>query len=202
MESLLDVYLRLERLATRRMSGDIVAALVGRLDDREPETEGPRLAAVAMILKGREDPEVLLIKRAEKDGDPWSGQVALPGGKMTEGDASLSQTAERETLEEVGIDLRKSAQFLGYSGATRTHTGVMEVVPCAFLLREEVKVVPNDEVASYSWVKIQALLAPGAKSTYRLGGTGQLTVPAYSIGDYVVWGLTYRLLSQALEGAD
>ena len=184
------------------MDGDIVGALITRLNEREPAIEGPRLAAVAMILKGRDDPEVLLIKRAEKEGDPWSGQVALPGGKMAEGDADLSRTAQRETMEEVGIDLGTSGQFLGYLGATRTHTGTMEVVPCAFLLKEDVKVIPNSEVASYSWVKVRALLAPGAKSTYRLGAGGQLTVPAYSVGGYVVWGLTYRLLSQALEGTD
>jgi 8-oxo-dGTP pyrophosphatase MutT (NUDIX family) len=167
-----------------------------KLGPNSAASTGLRLAAVAIIIRDKDSPSVLMIRRAEKKGDPWSGQVAFPGGKMQEGDASARATAVRETYEEVGIDLEKTADFLGYAEATVTHTGTMEVVPAAFLLRDEVAVKPNEEVASHRWIKLDQMLAPRSQSVYRLSREGiELRMPAYSVEDYVVWGLTYRIVS-------
>ena len=157
---------------------------------------GLRLAAVAIIIRDKDSPSVLMIRRAESKGDPWSGQVAFPGGKKQEGDPSARATAVRETYEEVGIELEKTADFLGYAEPMVTHTGTMEVVPAAFLLRDEVRVKPNEEVASHRWIKLDEMLAPRSRSVYRLNREGvEIRMPAYSVGDYVVWGLTYRIVS-------
>jgi len=170
-----------------------------KLGSVEPEQGGLRLAAVAMILKDKSKPQVLLIKRSERRTDPWSGQVALPGGKMQPADTTAKGTATRETREEVGIDLEK-AEFLGYSEVIPTHTGTMRVVPCGFALKREVEVSPNGEVASYRWVDLKELLSPEAKSTYQLNYGGRtVEMPAYVLGDYTVWGLTYRILSSILQ---
>src|SRR3989442_10873051 len=56
--------------------------------------------------------EALFIRRAQRADDPWSGQVALPGGRRDAGDADLFATAVRETREETGIDLA-GAERLG-----------------------------------------------------------------------------------------
>ena len=167
-----------------------------KLSPNSAASTGLRLAAVAMIIRDKDSPSVLLIKRAERKGDPWSGQVAFPGGKMQEGDASARATAVRETFEEVGIDLERTADFLGYAEPTVTHTGTMEVVPAAFLLRDEVRVKPNEEVASHRWIKLEEMLSPRSRSVYRLSREGvDVSMPAYSVEDYVVWGLTYRIVS-------
>jgi 8-oxo-dGTP pyrophosphatase MutT (NUDIX family) len=167
-----------------------------KLGQNSATSTGLRLAAVAIIIRDKDSPSVLMIRRAERQGDPWSGQVAFPGGKMQEGDASARATAVRETYEEVGIDLEKAADFLGYAEATVTHTGTMEVVPAAFLLKDEVRVKPNEEVASHRWIKLDEMLAPRSRSVYRLNREGmELSMPAYSVEDYVVWGLTYRIVS-------
>ncbi|NNL85157.1 MAG: NUDIX domain-containing protein, partial [Myxococcales bacterium] len=50
--------------------------------------------------------EVLFIERARHPDDPWSGHMALPGGRLDPVDASLRAAAERETREEVGVELR------------------------------------------------------------------------------------------------
>jgi 8-oxo-dGTP pyrophosphatase MutT (NUDIX family) len=161
-----------------------------------------RLAAVAMIIRDRDSPSVLMIRRAERKGDPWSGQVAFPGGKMQEGDETARATAVRETYEEVGIDLDKSADFLGFAEATVTHTGTMEVVPAVFLLKQDVRVNPNQEVASHRWIELEEMLSSGSKSVHRLNFEGrEVSVPAYSVGDYTIWGLTYRIVT-SLVGSD
>ena len=41
------------------------------------------------------EPELLMIKRAEAEGDPWSGHIACPGGRMEPGDRDLAVTAVR-----------------------------------------------------------------------------------------------------------
>jgi len=185
------------------LGGETFAKLVQNLVPQEPPQTGLRFASVALIVRGRQVPSVLLIRRAERVGDPWSGQVAFPGGKMQEGDTTARDTAVRETIEEVGIDLNESSEFLGYGGVATTHTGTMNVVPAVFELKGSVDVKPNAEVASFRWVDLDELLAPSARSTYELdGGEGAVGMPAYRVGDYVVWGLTYRILSACLDDGD
>jgi 8-oxo-dGTP pyrophosphatase MutT (NUDIX family) len=119
---------------------------------------------------------------------------------MKSEDRTARDTAVRETMEEVGIDLNRSAEFLGYGRVATTHTGAMDVVPSVFVLKEEVEARPNEEVASFRWVDLDSLLAPAARSTHDLNSDGETVgTPAYAVGDYVVWGLTYRILSSMLE---
>ena len=76
----------------------------------------------------------------------------------------------------------------------------MNVVPSVIELKESIEVRPNSEVASFRWVELDELLAPSARTTYGLDRGGSLDrMPAYEVGDYVVWGLTYRILSTLLE---
>src|SRR6266511_1878023 len=65
--------------------------------DRVPQ------AAVSLILsEARGSAQALIIKRAERPGDHWSGHLALPGGRAQDEDADLIATAARETYGEVG----------------------------------------------------------------------------------------------------
>jgi 8-oxo-dGTP pyrophosphatase MutT (NUDIX family) len=178
----------------------MVARVARNLAGHEPPFKGNKFAAVSIIVRDRKSPSVLLIKRAERKGDPWSGQIAFPGGKMQAGDATAKDTAIREALEEVGVDLGRSADFLGYGATATTHTGNMEVVPAVFVLREAAEIKPNEEVASFRWVDLEDFLAPRSQSTYQLNFDGRTaSMPAFAVGDYVVWGLTYRILCTVLE---
>ena len=183
------------------MATDLVARIRESLVADEPEQKGLRFAAVSMNHRGRKSPSVLHIERAPRAGDPWSGQIAFPGGKMQDGDESARRTAVRETREEVDIDLDDAADFLGYGEVTTTHTGTMDVVPLVFVLRRQVEVRPNPEVASYRWVELNDLFAPGARSSYRFDYGGKaVQMPAYAVRGYMVWGLTYRIISSLLGG--
>jgi 8-oxo-dGTP pyrophosphatase MutT (NUDIX family) len=179
------------------LDGGIYGTITGKLRNDEPKVSGRLLAAVSVILRGKENPEVLLIKRAERDGDPWSGQVAFPGGRMREGERTAREVAIRETLEEVGVDLSEASEFLGYFDPFVTHTGTMNVVPSVYLLKREVEVRPNRrEVSSFIWTNLAKLLGPELRSTHKVGIQGQqVEMPAFVIGDYVVWGLTYRIVT-------
>jgi 8-oxo-dGTP pyrophosphatase MutT (NUDIX family) len=181
------------------MARDLIARIRENLVAHEPIQKGLRLAAVSMILRDRKSPSVLLIERARRTGDPWSGQIAFPGGKMQEGDRTARDTAVRETREEVDINLDSAGDFLGYGEVTRTHTGTMDVVPSVFALKREVEIRPNQEVASFRWVDLEDLLAPGSRSNYQLDFEGKVVeMPAYAVDGYVVWGLTYRILGTLL----
>jgi 8-oxo-dGTP pyrophosphatase MutT (NUDIX family) len=182
------------------LAGDVIAKVARNLVAHEPPRKGLRFAAVSIIVRDRQFPSVLLIRRAERPGDPWSGQIAFPGGKMKPEDRTARDAAVRETMEEVGIDLNKSAEFLGYGKVATTHTGAMDVVPSVFVLKEGVEVRPNEEVASFRWVDLDDLKTPSARSTHDVNYEGRVIgMPAYAVGDYVVWGLTYRILRSMLD---
>ena len=175
----------------------VTQALKGKLSSKEPSDWQLRRASVAVVLREHGVPSVLLIRRANRADDPWSGQVAFPGGKVREGDKTLSETAIRETREEVGVDLSKHGDFLGYFTPFLTHTGSMEVYPAVFVLKEDTTVRRNGEVASYRWVPLDKLTAEQSRSTYGVDMGGQFReVPALCVNGYVVWGLTYRIVTE------
>jgi 8-oxo-dGTP pyrophosphatase MutT (NUDIX family) len=172
------------------------------LPDSERPRQGARQAAVAALLRPAEgDLEVLMIRRAVFDGDPWSGHVALPGGHTHPGDATLLFTATRETLEEVGIDLGRSAELLGRLGEQPPVTGLsLTVTPFFFVLREPVTISTSREVEEAFWLPLGPIVRGECDSEHRLERAGVgLAFPAWRFSERVIWGLTYRLLSELLQ---
>ncbi len=159
-----------------------------------------REAGVALVLRprGDTDAELLLIRRAERAGDPWSGQVALPGGRFSASDASLEDTALRETLEEVGLDVRANGHVLGALDELRPRTPALPPI----IVRPYVCVVPdppplelNYEVAASRWIPVSELFAPGARVQTSVEVRNiRMRVDAFVVDDYLVWGMTERIL--------
>jgi len=177
------------------------AALQAR-QPREWNERGIERAAVAIIFAQRGAAlELLLIRRAERTGDVWSGHMAFPGGKWSPDDVTLLATAIRETHEEVGIDLG-SAELLGQLDDAKPGSQVLPrigVRPFAFHLRRVAEPTHSPEVAESVWVPLDVLRAPGTfrETVIALPG-GPRRFPAYVIGPHVVWGLTERILSPLL----
>jgi 8-oxo-dGTP pyrophosphatase MutT (NUDIX family) len=150
-------------------------------------------AAVALLLKPvNRDFEVLLVKRTEDPLDPWSGQMAFPGGKRDPRDRDIKQTVFREALEETNIDLAHGCRFLGVLESMRsTVRPEMLVVPFVILLEHEPAIVLSEELEEYLWVSLNELWRSKGTAKFSFG-----EVPAYFVGGNVVWGLTYRILEK------
>ena len=158
-------------------------------------------AAVAVVFAPQPD-AILLIRRAERAGDPWSGQMGLPGGRMSAADAGLLQTAMREAAEEVAIELSPDNLIgaLDDVAPRSPHLPPLMVRPFVFALPERPVVTPNPEVADYLWVEWEALLHPESYRpvTIQLGDAARV-FPAYHVGPVPVWGLTERILAPLVE---
>jgi 8-oxo-dGTP pyrophosphatase MutT (NUDIX family) len=181
---------------------EIEAALAARPATIEALGPQTREAAVAIILRpGPGAPEVLFIKRAEKPGDPWSGHMAFPGGHREPEDGSMRVAAERETHEEVGIDLVRHGRYLGpihqQRAAPRGRTLDMIIAPEVFLLERPAPTILNYEVEDVVWLRLDALLDNRWHDTETLAVANSPTVfNGYRLPDsgYFIWGLTYRML--------
>jgi len=160
-----------------------------------------RKAAVRVLFRqGRGGREVLLIRRSERVGDPWSGQMAFPGGHSDPQDADLKATALRELEEEVGLarhDLGVEPRFVGvHRPGNRLD---MEVSVYVSDLREGEEPRPRigPEVESTVWVPVGELETEHRRVALP-AGRGQLEVEGFAWGAVFIWGLTYRILTALL----
>jgi 8-oxo-dGTP diphosphatase len=152
-------------------------------------------AAVALLVKDKSNPSSLFVKRAQNPKDPWSGQIALPGGKREPKDNTLKDTAIRETLEETNINLIKG-QFLGVMNVQEsTPRPEIRVLPFVVLLDHDPTITLNEqELEKHYWISLEELAESRTIVTLSFGETS-----AYAVDDKVIWGLTYRILEELLQ---
>jgi 8-oxo-dGTP pyrophosphatase MutT (NUDIX family) len=181
----------IESLAVRLTLGDV-----------RPAPDGVRSAAVAVVLHDEPAPRVLLMKRAERAGDPWSGHISLPGGGYQASDGDLRVTAIRETREELGIEL-DGARLLGNLAplSPRAPGGTaIAVTPLVFATSATLEPVCGPEALEAFWLPL-ALAASGALDGRHQLPASQLTFPSWTYEGHVIWGLTRRILELVLEAA-
>ena len=165
-----------------------------------------RPAAVALILVEQSGGlEALFIKRAARAGDPWSGQVAFPGGRHDPEDADLLATAIRETREETGVEL-SDAERLGVLDDLYPRTPTLPPVrvrPFVFAMPARRPLIATAEVERAFWVPLARIVEPGVRREVKLlvGGVERV-FPAYDLGEDVIWGMTERILTPFLELLD
>ena len=184
----------------------LAAALAARApaaSEAPPAATDARLAAVVLILRESAvgEAELLFIKRAEFAGDPWSGQIAFPGGRHEPGDVTLRDTALRETLEETGIDVRAAGQVMGVLDDLRPRNPALPaiVIRPYVAVVGQVAITPSREVAEAFWVPLSRLRSPDAviQSSVTVRGH-RMDVASYVHDGHTIWGITERMLSQLL----
>jgi 8-oxo-dGTP pyrophosphatase MutT (NUDIX family) len=169
--------------------------------DRVPQ------AAVSLILSGAQgSAQALIIKRAERPGDHWSGHLALPGGRAQDEDADLIATAARETYEEVGIDLLDGGEIIGQLeilATTNRRIPRLEIAPFVAVAPPKFTLNLNGEVASAFWISIADLKREGRSSFFSMPLDGVINkLPAYPSEGGPIWGITERILTNFLSLLD
>ena len=172
-----------------------------------------RRAAVALVLRRNlSEAEMLVIKRSVSERDHWSGHLALPGGRVEPGDASLLAAAVRETFEEVGIDLEAGGEVLGRLGVVEPKSPLaprvsvapfVAVAPAEYHVRREGEATPSlvlsEEVAAAFWVPVAALRSGGRSEVFKMVFAGvEREWPAYPSEHGPIWGITERILTEFL----
>jgi 8-oxo-dGTP pyrophosphatase MutT (NUDIX family) len=171
-----------------------------------PSDEPGSRAAVSIILReGGAGAEILFIRRAENPSDPWSGHMAFPGGRQDPEDGGdLLVTALRETVEEIGVDLREHGEPLGHLADIPAIAGGkrlgMVIRPYVVALRGDPPIVPNYEVAEVLWADLSPIARGEHRTVYPYVWKGTpLQLPAHRVGERIVWGLTHQMLEGLLS---
>ncbi|MEL6190105.1 MAG: CoA pyrophosphatase [Myxococcota bacterium] len=165
-----------------------------------------RTAAVAAVLRDEPSgraPELLFIRRAEHPGDPWSGHMAFPGGRVDPGDASPFAAALRETREEISLDLVSEARHLGdlspVPAVAKGKPVSMVIHPFVFAVQGGGPPLTPDpsEVAEALWIPLELFFDPSARETldYEYEGA-RLQLPCYRWQGRTVWGLTLKMIDE------
>ena len=156
--------------------------------------------ALLLRLGTAEELELLLIKRATYASDPWSGHVALPGGRQEPADPTLLHTAIRETREEVGVDISGHGTVLGVLdelGPSTPRLPPLTILPHVAAVERDLPLTLSREVADAFWVPLSRLRDPAASREVDLDlATGVMRVRSLSYKEHIIWGLTERILRQ------
>lgn len=172
-----------------------------RVDTRDRDE-----ASVALVLReGAGSAEVLLIERATREGDPWSGHMAFPGGRLEPEDPSTRSAAARETFEEVGVDL-SGAEYLGRLddrlGNPRISRHLVISAHAFHLTQSQRIVLDENEVRTAFWFPISSLHEEARRVEHVIPQMPDVRFPGLLVGlpdRHVVWGLTFRILDHLFE---
>jgi len=156
------------------------------------------VVAVLLYQDSVDELSTLLIHRVERNNDPWSGQIGLPGGRVEKFDSSTREALEREVREEVALELGREGELLGVLSVGHPGRRVeMRVQPWVYGLQRRPEVTVGPEIQQSFWVSLAKLPSLRGTSEVEIRGTRML-VEAFLVDGRVVWGFTYRVLNELL----
>lgn len=183
---------------------DEIAARFAKHAPKLDDSDRKMSAAVALVLRERSgEVEALLIRRAEHDGDPWSGDLAFPGGRIDPEDAGARQAAERETLEELELDL-SCASPIGQLSDVLGHAESIRVSGFVYSIEGDPKLVPNYEVREAFWSPLSHFTDPERQEEREFGYLDQsMPLPCVRLlkdqRAPVLWGITYKFMDDFMK---
>lgn len=175
-----------------------------RLKEHRPRKISANLAkhraAVAAVLRFTSgEAEVLLMKRAIFEGDRWSGQISMPGGRQEAADGSTFETALRETREEMGLDLGECASSLGaldeIMAVAKGRLLPMSISPHVFALHRQVEITLSEEATDFFWLPLHLAASGALDGVHRYQmGPAHIDLPCWTYAEAVIWGLTHKMI--------
>ena len=167
---------------------------MGRMADPE--------AAVAIVRARAPEESILLIRRADRVGDPWSGHWSLPGGRRDPADPDLLHTALRELAEECAILLTREQleSALPVSSVGRLLGPRMLVAPFVFSVDHELPTIADPEEAVETlWLPVSVLRDPTRHAVQSVPGMPpDMQFPGIELNGVPLWGFTYKLVTDWL----
>lgn len=150
------------------------------------------------IIDHADDPSVLLTRRSA-ELKIHAGQVSFPGGRMESADADITETALRETHEEVGIR-PEQVDVIGYLQPMLTITGYA-VTPVVGLVAPTVTLMPDRREVDLAFeVPLSFLFDKGNQESSQREIHGVIVpVVEFNYGDQRIWGATANILVQFRE---
>jgi len=198
-EDLLASSMSIIKPSTRVMLETLRQALAGQLEPFPSDSKKARGAVGVLIKEEGDDLWLLMIKRRENPRDPWSGQMAFPGGHADLQDRTLFDTVAREAVEEVGIDIRKQ-EFLGCLSNLQPKNAPMVVSPFVFVVHEKVDPTTSGEAQEVLWIPMCFLLNPKNVSSITVQvGREQVSTGCYRYSDHIIWGLSFRIIQEIMS---
>ena len=169
-----------------------------------PPLPSKRAAVVIGVRDGSSGPELLMIQRAVREGDPWSGHMGFPGGRKDASDASDEACAKRETLEEIGLDIdghgRCVCQLSDVNTGWRADRPEMLVAPFVYEVISLPELTLNHEVASTVWIPLHFLLDDNNRERHQWDWRGEvLESDAFTYKGHLIWGLSLMMIDELLE---
>ena len=162
-------------------------------------------ASVSLVLKDKNNPKLLIIKRSTREDDPWSGHYGLPGG-VVESNESFKQAAIRECHEELSLSL-DAHHHIGQLDQVQVHKNKKPlpfiIHPFIFGIEEEssLNIIKDEaEVEEFYWLELQRLFHLDSMVVRNFTfGSENRDLPAIEIDGHIIWGLTYKILGSFLR---
>ena len=179
-------------------------APIERIKSLDPDyyrNNNPRQSAVMMLFYPKNNiTHLILIRRNEYPG-VHSAQISFPGGQADPEDADLTQTALRETFEEIGVTPQEIDVVMPFTEIYIPPSNFL-VMPFMGLTAHTPQFVPNpDEVTALIELPLEVFLDDSIviKTEMETSYSKSIEVPAFKFEDYIVWGATAMIMSELKE---
>lgn len=172
-----------------------------------PDGDADRRAAVVLTLRPAAGPddlrslETLIVRRAERASDPWSGHASLPGGHREPGDADLVAAGLRELREETGLSLPREAVLgrLDDIHPRSRRLPSVAITPLVAWHGGDAEVEAGPEVDGHLWTPLRTLQDPERRSVLTFRRDDAIRAfPTVEVEGLTVWGLTLVIFRRFL----